>query len=197
MQQDQQPAGSDAISVGAFSKAIAGLRAGLTMEHIRALAQVAHKTATEKSPSRTSSAELSRAAVLDAITSLLAGDDGASPDLFSPKKKSFSDEKPSDSFEPVSPNSKAAVRPSSAPMISASAKKETGSIIEPPSFIKGTIDDIKKSLYGKHVDLRYIESHTVLSITFSGVGGCVSFLQALTHHAARRFCLWMETATGE
>ena len=170
LQQDQRHDGSDAISVGAFSKAIAGLRAGLTMEHIRALAHIAHKMATENSPSRTSSADLSRAAVANAINSLLSGNDGTSPELFSPKKKSFAEEKPCDVFEPgyllASPIAKAALRPCSAPMTSAAAKREMGSIIEPPSFIKGTIDEIKKSLYSKHVDLRFVDSSADVAIPF-------------------------------
>ena len=160
--QPQQPA-DDAISVGAFSKALAGLRAGLTMEHIRALAQIAHKTATEKSAGRAGSSELSRAAVTDAINSLLSGDQqAASPALlFSPKKKSFADEKPSEAFEStaalVSPSmQEARTRPVSAPLRATSLKNETGSVLEPPSFIKGTLDEIKKSLYGKHVDLRSV-----------------------------------------
>jgi Ca2+-binding EF-hand superfamily protein len=160
--QPQQPPADDAISVGAFSKALAGLRAGLTMEHIRALAQVAHKTATEKSAGKAGSSELSRAAVTDAINSLLSGDQQASSPavLFSPKKKSFADEKPSDAFEStaalVSPSVHASTRPVSAPLRATSLKKETGSVLEPPSFIKGTLDEIKKSLYGKHVDLRSV-----------------------------------------
>jgi hypothetical protein len=160
LQQEQHAPGGDAISVGAFSKALAGLRAGLTMEHIRALAQIAHKVATEKSPDRTRCADLSRAAVTDAICSLLSGDEAASPSLFSGKKKAFADEKPCDVFEQsnalTSPNAKVALRPSSAPLRAPSINSEATSVMEPPSFIKGTLNEIKKSLYCKHVDLRFV-----------------------------------------
>jgi hypothetical protein len=166
LQQEQPLSGSDSISVGAFSKALAGLRAGLTMEHIRALAQIAHKTATEKTPDRISSANLSRAAVADAINSLLAGEQSAlSPSLFSGKKK-FAEEKSADAFETSnmlhSPLAKVALRPSSAPVRVSSGNNEATSVLEPPSFIKGTLDEIKKSLYSKHVDLRLVSCEALL-----------------------------------
>ena len=163
--QEQRTPGGDAISVGAFSKAIAGLRAGLTMEHIRALAQVAHKMATEQSPDRTSSAELSRAAAVDAINSLLSGEEATPPSLFSGKKKAFADEKPSDasalndSFS--SPMLNVAARPSSAPTRPPSLSNEASSVLDPPSFVKGTLNEIKKSLYGKHVDLRCVRCYNL------------------------------------
>ena len=157
LQKEQRPAGSDAISVGAFSKALAGLRAGLTMEHIRALAQIVHKTAIEASADRTASANLSRAAVADALKTLLAGEALNSTSLFS-GKKSFSDEKPSDTVAPdslASPFRVVVPRPSSAPMRT-TFNRQKGSVMEAPSFIKGTVDEIKKSLYSKHIDLRFV-----------------------------------------
>jgi hypothetical protein len=136
------------------------------MEHIRALAQIAHKTATEKTPDRISSANLSRAAVADAINSLLAGEQSAlSPSLFSGKKK-FAEEKSADAFETSnmlhSPLAKVALRPSSAPVRVSSGNNEATSVLEPPSFIKGTLDEIKKSLYSKHVDLRLVSCEALL-----------------------------------
>ena len=197
LQKEQRPAGSDAISVGAFSKALAGLRAGLTMEHIRALAQVVHKTATASSPDRIRSEDLSRSAVADAIKSLLEGEEPNSPSLFS-GKKSFAVEKPSDAPVPSSlpsPVRAVAPRPSSAPMRT-TFKSEKGLVMEPPSFIKGTLDEIKKTLYGKHVDLRFVFPPLNCFARFFAlfrVAAMVSHLRH-SHCAARPFSLWMVIA---